>query len=69
MVLEKAEKDLKRILINPPENADGISATLGPDTDVCDGIDIKFDRSALAGQIDREFHVRFHSAGNENKNN
>lgn len=69
VVLEKAEKDLKRLLINLPENTDGISVTLGPDTDVCDGIDIKFDRSALAGQIDREFLARFHSAGNENKNN
>ena len=68
VVLEKAEKDLKRILIELPKTADGISATLGPDTDDLCNIDIKFDKSILAGQISGEFLARFHSAGNENKN-
>ena len=68
VVLEKAEKDLKRILIKLPEAADGISATLGPNTDDLGGIDIKFDKSTLTGQISREFIARFEAADNENKN-
>ena len=68
VVLEKAEKDLKRLLINLPENTDGISVTLGPDSEITKEFNVELDKSSLTGQINREFIARFVSADNENKN-
>ena len=52
-----------------PDNAQGISVTIGSVNSNIKQLDVECGKSRLTNQISGEFLARFHSAGNENKNN